>query len=47
MSTRDIHSQKIQRKQSLIPFTSIDDLNFPWLRNVFLEHFEDWLDSIE
>ena len=30
-----------------MPFTSIDDPRLSWLRNVFLQYFEDWLASIE
>ena len=47
MKIRDIHSHQFLRKPSLMPFTSNDDPRFSWLRNVFLQYFEDWLTSIK
>ena len=47
MNMRDIHSHEFQCKPSLLLFTSIEDPRFSWLRNVFLQYFEDWLASIE
>ena len=47
MNIRDIHSHNFDLKPSLIPFSRVDDPRFSWLRNVFLQYFEDWLASIE
>ena len=47
MNIRHIHSHEFEQKPSLIPFSSVDDPRFSWLRNVFLQYFEDWLTSIE
>ena len=47
MNIRDIHPHEFQCKPSPMPFTSIDDPRFSWLRNVFLQYFEDWSASIE
>ena len=40
MNIRDVNSHKFDIKPSLIPFSSIDDPRFSWLRNVFLQYFE-------
>ena len=47
MNIRDINSHKFELKPSLLPFSRVDDPRFSWLRNVFLQYFEDWLASIE
>ena len=47
MNIRDINSHKVELKTSLLPFSRVDDPRFSWLRNVFLQYFEDWLASIE
>ena len=39
------HSQKL--KPFLAPFTSVNDPRFSWLRNVFLQYFKDWQQSID
>ena len=46
MNIRDIHSHKFELKPSLLPFSRVDDPRFSWLRDVFLQYFEDWLASI-
>ena len=47
MNFRDVNSHKFDLKPSLIPFSLIDDARFSWLRNVFLQYFDDWLHSIK
>ena len=47
MNIRDVNSHKFDLKPSLIPFSSINDPRFSWLRNVFLQYLDDWLHSIE
>ena len=47
MNIRDVNSHKFDLKPSIIPFSSIDDPRFSWLRNVFLQYFDDWLHPIE
>ena len=47
VNIRDVTSHKFNLKSSLIMFSSIDDPRFSWLRNVFLQYFDDWLHSIE
>ena len=39
------HSQKL--KPFLAPFTLVNDPRFLWLRNVFLQYFKDWQQSID
>ena len=47
MNIRNPNAHMFQQKPALEPFTSVDDPRFSWLRNVFLQYFEDWLQSIE
>ena len=47
MNIRDVNSHKFDLKPSFILFSSIDDPRFSWLRNVFLQYFDDWHHSIE
>ena len=47
MNIRDANSHEFDLKPFPIPFSSIDDPRSSWLRNVFLQHFEAWLHSIE
>ena len=47
MNIRDINSHKFELKPSLLPFSRVDNPRSSWLRNVFLQYFEDWLASIE
>ena len=47
MDIRDINSHKFELKPSLLPFSRVDVPRFSWLRNVFLQYFEDWLVSTE
>ena len=47
MNIRDINSHKFELKSSLLTFSRVDDPRFSWLRNVFLQYFENWLASIE
>ena len=47
MNIRDINFHKFELKPSLLPFSRVDDPRFSWLRNVFLQYFEDWLAFIE
>lgn len=47
MNIRHPDAHKFQLKPALKPFTSVDDPRFSWLRNVFLQYFENWLQSIE
>ena len=47
LNIKDINSHKFDLKPSLVPFSTVDDARFSWLRNVFLQYFEDWLQSIE
>ena len=47
MNIRNVNSHEYERKPSLKPFTTVDDARFSWLRNVFLQYFEDWRDAIE
>ena len=47
MNVRNINSHKFELKRSLLPFSRVDDSRFLWLRNIFLQYFEDWLSPIE
>ena len=47
MNIRDVISHKFDLKPSLIPFSSINDPRLSWLRNVFLQCFDDWLNSTD
>ena len=47
LNTKNIHSHEFQRKPSLMPFTSTVNPRFLWLRNVFLQYFEDRISSIK
>ena len=47
LNIRDVNSHKFDLKPSLVPFSTINDPRFSWLCNIFLQYFEDWLQSIE
>ena len=47
VNIRDVNSHKFNLKSSLIIFSSIDDPRFSWLRNIFLQYFDDWLHSFQ
>ena len=47
MNIRDVNSHKFDLKFSFIPFMSIGYSRFSWLQDVFLQYFDDWLNSIE
>ena len=47
MSIRNMQSHEFERKPILAPFTSVSDPRFSSLRNMFLKHFQDWLNSVE
>ena len=34
-------------KPVLVPLRSVNDLRFSWLLNVFLQSFQDWLNSVQ
>ena len=42
-----MQSHQFERKAMLAPFTSVSDPRFLWLRNIFLNYFQDWLNSVE
>ena len=47
MNIRNTQYHKFQWRRLLAPLTSVNDPRFSWLRNVFLKHFLDWLNSVE
>ena len=47
MNIRETNSPKFELKPSLPPFSRVDHPRYSWLRNVLLQHFEDWLIFIE
>ena len=47
MNIRDVNSHKFDLKPSLIPFSSIDNTRFSWLRNVFLQYVDECLHPME
>ena len=44
---RNMQSHEFERKPMLAPFTSVNDPRFSWLHNVFLNYFQDSLNSVE
>ena len=47
MNVKNVITHQFERKPNLIPFSSINDPHFSWLRNVLLHYFKDWLHPIE
>ena len=47
VNIRDINSHKFELKPSLLPFSRVDDPQFSWLQNIFLQYFEDRFPSTE
>ena len=43
MNIRHVNSHKFDLKPSLMPFSLINDPRLSWLKNVFLQYFDDWL----
>ena len=47
MNISNTKEGKHKLKPFLEPFSSLDDHRFDWLRNEFLQYFQNWLQSIE
>ena len=47
MNVKNVNAHQFERKPNLVPFNSVNDPRFSWLRNVFLKYFKDGLYSIE
>ena len=46
LNIRNTIEHKHDQKPFLVPFTSVGDARFVWLREVFLQYFKDWMQSI-
>ena len=47
MNTQNNQSLEFEWKPMLAPFTSVNDQRYSWIHNVFLNLFQDWLNSIQ